>query len=403
MKRVVVIFAFALAVLPAASVFAETSDTDMSHAVPADQAGKLPTTEEQYRALKQKIEQQKPGVQSAKSKSEALKAEAQGMRRRLIETAARVQQLEAEKLRLDAQIAALTAREQTLAESFSHDRVKVARLLALLERLQHDMPPVIAYRPDDALASARGAMLLGASLPRVYGEAAALAERLDDLRKTRGQLIARRAEGVRNAASLAGARADLDQLLAMKEKAAAQASADYGKLQAGLDAIAEQAADLGQLMARVAALRAAPTRQKIVVVSAAGEETAGGLKPGALSRPVVGSIEEGALGGGSAPGVSFLTSPGAQVVAPADGRVLFAGPYRKTGQVLILEMAGGYDLVLAGLGRVDVRSGDQLLAGEPVGKMPQDGGGRLYFELRYNGKGASPAPWLKVDLRKAKG
>jgi len=104
-----------------------------------------------------------------------------------------------------------------------------------------------------------------------------------------------------------------------------------------------------------------------------------------------------------APGVNFLASPGATVVAPADSHVLFAGPYHKTGQVLILEAAGGYDLVLAGLDRIDVRAGDQLLAGEPVGKMSRErNGAKLYFELRQGGRSVNPAPWLGVDLRKAK-
>jgi septal ring factor EnvC (AmiA/AmiB activator) len=53
-----------------------------------------------------------------------------------------------------------------------------------------------------------------------------------------------------------------------------------------------------------------------------------------------------------------------------------------------------------------VRTGDQLLAGEPVGAMPPGSGGRLYFEVRHDGKSFSPASWLepdpKPDLRKAK-
>jgi septal ring factor EnvC (AmiA/AmiB activator) len=73
---------------------------------------------------------------------------------------------------------------------------------------------------------------------------------------------------------------------------------------------------------------------------------------------------------------------------------------------LILEMPGGYDLILAGMDRFAVRSGDQLLAGEPIGKMPLGTNGRLYFEVQQNGKSYSPAPWLdpdlKPDLRKAK-
>jgi murein hydrolase activator len=127
---------------------------------------------------------------------------------------------------------------------------------------------------------------------------------------------------------------------------------------------------------------------------------------GSLLNPVVGRLvqDDGTgAGGPRAPGLTFLTSSAAEVVAPADSEVLFAGRYHKTGEVLILESAGGYDLVLAGLERVDVRTGDQLLAGEPVGTMPRSGAGaRLYFEMRQNGKGVSPAPWLDIDLRKAR-
>ncbi len=104
------------------------------------------------------------------------------------------------------------------------------------------------------------------------------------------------------------------------------------------------------------------------------------------------------------PGLSYATRPGAQVITPADGKVLFAGPYHKSGQVLILEITTGYDVVLAGLGRVTVKPNDQLLAGEPVGTMPVEtltGGSdsRLYFELRHGGHGTSPAPWLRLNLR----
>jgi septal ring factor EnvC (AmiA/AmiB activator) len=117
--------------------------------------------------------------------------------------------------------------------------------------------------------------------------------------------------------------------------------------------------------------------------------------------------------GGSAkgPGITFAAAPGAQVVAPADCEVLFAGPYHKNGQVLILEVTVGYDLVLAGLDRVMVKPGDQLLAGEPVGIVPQSRSagapqmgqdGELYFEMRQNGRALSPAPLLGHDSRKAR-
>src|SRR5258706_6963147 len=109
---------------------------------------------------------------------------------------------------------------KVLSESFMHDRESVARLLVVLERVQHDVPPAIVLRPDDALGAARGAMLIGASLPSVYGEAAALERRIVLLQVTRLTLLTRRADSVRNAAQLSSARGDLNQLLASKEIAA---------------------------------------------------------------------------------------------------------------------------------------------------------------------------------------
>jgi septal ring factor EnvC (AmiA/AmiB activator) len=132
------------------------------------------------------------------------------------------------------------------------------------------------------------------------------------------------------------------------------------------------------------------------------------LHRGSLRRPVVGRLLDAAdpRAANMSPGVTFLTGPGASVIAPADAQVLFAGRYHKTGEALILELPGGYDLVLAGMDRFAVRTGDQLLAGEPVGAMPPVTNGRLYFEVRQNGKSFSPMPWLdsdlKPDLRKAK-
>jgi septal ring factor EnvC (AmiA/AmiB activator) len=68
---------------------------------------------------------------------------------------------------------------------------------------------------------------------------------------------------------------------------------------------------------------------------------------------------------------------------------------------LIIEISGGYLVVLAGLDRLDVRPDDAVLAGEPVGVMSKfDHEPRLYFELRLNGRGMSPAPYIAVALRK---
>lgn len=379
---------------------------DLTGAVPARDVSRLPSTAEQYRALQQEIEKNRPAVENAKRKSDLLNSEAADLRRRLTDTTERVQALEDDKGRIDAELARLVPQEQAMAADFARDRVAVARLLAVLERLQSDMPPVIALRADDALSAARASMVLGDSLPRIYQAAAALAARLEALRHERAVLTARRREGLRVGVQLTAARSELDQLLAIKAQEADEATAQYGDLETRLEAAADQAANLETLLAKVAALRRHAVGQGIVTVTAENVPAVEGLRRGSLVKPAAGTVVSGGVdgvGGARAPGITILAASGAPVVAPGDGEVLFAGSYHKTGKVLILEMSGGYDLVLAGLDTVDVRPGDELLAGEPVGAMPRAGAGtKLYFELRQNGKGVNPAPWLEVDLRKAK-
>jgi septal ring factor EnvC (AmiA/AmiB activator) len=236
--------------------------------------------------------------------------------------------------------------------------------------------------------------------------------------------VARKLDASRPAASLSVARADLERLSAEKDKEAADATDTYQTLSARLDKVARQAADFAALVTRVNALRQEGAMESgIVTVTAQNRGSKGRLTDYSgisLLEPVIGTPvpegpeneksgeKNGDKSGDKSPGLTYATLPGAQVIAPADGKVLFAGPYHKEGQVLILEITTGYDVVLAGIGRVTVRLGDQLLAGEPVGIMPLESGQdtgplkRLYFELRQNGKGLDPEPWLTSVMRKAK-
>ncbi|MGZ5928657.1 MAG: murein hydrolase activator EnvC family protein [Rhizomicrobium sp.] len=383
---------------------------DLSKAVPSKALGNLPSSAAQLGTLKAEMAQEKPAVDSAKQKSDQLSAEAKSLRQKLIATAARIENLEQETITLGDEIERLEKQNTELTAGFERDRISVTRLLAILERLQHDMPPALAVRPDDALAAARGAMLVGASLPPVYAEAARLARRIDVLKATRIALIKRRTEASTTATQLTTARADLETLTAQKEAEAEAAGGEYGTLRSKLAEIAAKAADFQALVNRVAALkRAGGGDDGITIVTASNTGSLGPLSKGSLLQPVVGTIASAsatAEENNRNPGLTYVTRDSAQVIAPSDGRVLFAGPYHKSGQVLILEITTGYDLVLAGLGRVTVRPNDEVLAGEPVGSMPAQSGSpteRLYFELRQNGHGLDPKPWLSLETRKAKG
>lgn len=370
---------------------------DLSQALPGKALAKLPSSAQQLKSLSSELNQAKPQLASAKEKSDSLAAEAAALRQKLIATAARIENLERQKMEADARIVQLTLENARLSAGFANDRVAITKLLGILERLQHDMPPALAMHPDDALGAVRGSMLIGASLPPVYARAAGLSRRIESLKRTRLALEQQQAQAADTAARLTVARSELDLLLSQKEKEAAAAAQSYGTLKNELEKVARQAADFQALLARVRALRdkaGQDSDQSVVIVTAEKSGSFGGVARNSLMEPVVGTPENGSSG------LSYITQPGAQVIAPADGKVLYAGPYHKNGQVLILEITTGYDVVLAGLGRVTVKSNDQLLAGEPIGTMPPDpADDRLYFELRHGGHGQSPVPWLKMNLR----
>ena len=279
---------------------------DLSHALPGRDLAKLPSSAQQLKSLTATLKQGAPELASAKQKSDTLAAEAASLRRKLIETAARIEGLERQAAADAVEIERLTAEDARLSAGFARDRVAVTRLLAVLERLQHDMPPALAMRPDDALGAARGAMLVGASLPPLYAQAASLSRRIEALKRTRAALMARRLDAEATAARLAHARTEMDVLLAQKEKDAEGAASDYGTLKTQLDTVARQAKDFEALLLRIAQLRrtgAGPEERNIVTVTAANSGGDGPLSRGSLLVPVVGTL----AAGGQTPGLTFAT------------------------------------------------------------------------------------------------
>ena len=98
-------------------------------------------------------------------------------------------------------------------------------------------------------------------------------------------------------------------------------------------------------------------------------------------------------------GLRLAVPPGGAAVASFDGRVVYAGLFGNLGLVLIIRHDGLYHTLLAGLGRVDIKVGQWVLAGEPVGAMPDavdKAAGTLYVELRRDGRPVDPLPYLPV-------
>ena len=118
-----------------------------------------------------------------------------------------------------------------------------------------------------------------------------------------------------------------------------------------------------------------------------------------LQQPVVG--EKVADFGQGERGVRFAAQPGAQVTAPIEGEVEFAGPVESYGQVVILNAGTDYRVVLTGIGRVFVDKGQTLRRHEPIGRMPNLSERKvtLYMELRHGDVPVNPLTSLQMSSR----
>ncbi len=376
---------------------------------PAPQGGTL--AERYSRALKA-LEETRANENQTREQRDQLAAQAADLRRRLVANAARVQELEIALTTTETELVRLNANARSLEADLVRDRDRVAHLLAVLQRLDSDAPPALAFRPSDSLGAARGAMVLGSMLPPVYQQAAVLARQLDELTTTRAQLISNGATAKTQAEALRSARVDLDRLLQLRNRETASAEARLSELHGATEEFARTTGDLKNLIGRIASLRAqqgGSADQGMIVVTPQSTSS-GELRRGSLRAPVAGQSRAGdPAGPGLTPGTVgpsglwYEAQGAAAAVAPADSEVVFAGTYQKFGQVLILEIIGGYHLTLAGLGRIDVHIGDLVLAGEPVGVLPEGKNVQLYMELRRNGQTLDPVPWMSAEFRKVKG
>ena len=117
----------------------------------------------------------------------------------------------------------------------------------------------------------------------------------------------------------------------------------------------------------------------------------------------VGSYGESTGFGPRAQGITLRTRRQAQVIAPYDGNVVFAGPFRDYGLILIISHGGGYHTLLAGLSRLQAVVGQHLLTGEPVGVMGGAENRSLYIELRRKGTAINPNSWWSRSRERASG
>lgn len=378
-----------------------------------------------------------------------LRADRVRLNQALIDSVGRVGAIEKRAEQVEIRLEASTSSEQALVKSLESRRALIGEVLLVLQRMGRRPPPALLVRPEDILEGIRASMLLGSVLPQMRAELDTLKTDLDRLVSVRDKIKAEKTNLAHELSDLKEQRARLAALVEARQQALSQAQNALDVEAERARALAAKATSLRDLITRMEAeietakraaeaarqadaareaADAALSRESRAKALAAPFRDVARLAPavafadlkGRLPLPAAGTIVKrfGASdsSGASEKGVSVAVRENAVVAAPCDGWVVFSGKYRTYGQLLIINVGGGYYVTLAGMSQISVNVGQFVLAGEPVASMG-DGAVRtaaaiaigakqpiLYVEFRKDGTSIDPGPWwAKPEIQKVGG
>ena len=388
-------------------------------------------------ADREDLKQIEQRLQEDRKRSEALQVEQNtritelnSLRRQAIAAAKNAQLHESRLIELEATLRELNEREIEIREDLSRRRFEMTGTLAALERLSRNPPQTLLAFPDAPTRMARSAMLLKVALPRIREEADQLVSMLDELARIRDETQERIAAVDASTADLEEEQKRLTGILQRKSILIRQTKSERQDVNARIAELAAKAKSIRGLLAQIEAERERREDAERERRAAQAERQAEALRqqnedrqqnapaegqvaqlakpPGIKPFPKAGPITDPTSArvvryygqrnslGQTERGITYATRPGAQIVAPHDGLIAFAGPFDGYGQILIIEHDGGYHTLLTGLQRLDTATGQWVLSGEPVGAMGRstvDGNG-LYLELRRRGRPIDPQRWI---------
>jgi septal ring factor EnvC (AmiA/AmiB activator) len=380
------------------------------------------------------LEEVEASLQLSRQRIDELKAEIaemEGDRTKqnaaLIAAGQRVKLAEIEVADVEERLSNLIVEELEVRGRLDGADAEIANVLAALERISLNPPPALVVDPSDALGSARGAMLIAAIVPQLRERADSVAGDLKTLMDIKQQALAEEQTLKANHSVLEEEQLRIATLIAARKQGIQQVgTALDGEERAALE-LAERANTLRELIDALSARanqsgtatttpepdvpQLSPEAIRLAFANAARTEPAVPfpLANGYLTQPANGvtvvRFGSGDGFGGISQGQSIVTRAEAQVVAPADGWVLYKGPYLNYGQIVIINTGQGYTALLAGLETISVDIGQFVLMGEPLGTMGSRTIGRtvttsagnaqptLYIELRKNNEPLDPEGW----------
>ena len=346
----------------------------------------------------------------------------------MIAAAKKIQNGEDEILKKQEELAVLQKHLNESEEKFNSENDMLIETLAALQNLALRPSEAVLVQPLSPVEVMRSSILLRGSVHSLESRASSIRQSIEDISNQKAQIALRLQDLEKDNKKLAMQQEGMKKLSQQKSTMYSQISSQSEEAKKKADMLASQAHNLRDLLEKLEKQKEIARRQMAEKARLAREQAAAKLHEeshgleaineyenssqtleqpaagfskakGRLSRPARGPLvtafHSELSKGVYSNGIDIKTAAKAQVIAPYDGTVIYAGPFKNFANLVIIDHGEGYTSLLSGLGETDTEVGQTLLAGEPVGTMPADAGSKLHIEIRKNNHPVNPNEWIK--------
>lgn len=347
--------------------------------------------------IEAQIKQAKQQQAESQRKSQALDKEVKNVQKEMVSLAKSVRKHEDQLSLLEQKKKELQNQQDELEQKLSLSSLQMAKIMQGMQTLALRPSEILLIQAKTPIQMLRSHRLMQYSFPIVGGIQQQTQEDLNALSQVKMDLQTKISAIKTTTAELSDKNEQMEKLAQQKKVLQAQYASNYEKSKAKVEKLAKEAKSLKDLLASIEKEQQ-KKRAKAKTPTRGFGTGAFARARGSLSLPAQGRITQnfGDTTGASqshAKGMVVTTRKLAQVAAPFDGTVLFAGPFQNYGKLVIIDHGDNYLTVLAGMDTITTSVGSQLLTGEPIGKMGSDYTS-LYIEVRQNGQAINPRPWF---------
>ncbi len=369
-----------------------------------------PTSDDLKRIEKQLQEERAVHLESQRQ-SDKLANEIRSVQKQMVRSAQAIQEKEDTLSQLETRLDELRKEEETLSQKLMQSKAQTVHLVTALQSLALKPKEQIFLEKQAPTQILRSRMMLNSAVPiaqRMTQDVLLDVEKLEETKVEIQSQIRKVKETMEN---LTNKTEQLNGLISKKTKLQAEYDASNELSRKKIATLAGQANDLKELLQRLEKerqrqleierkkkLEQEEAQRMARLTSFFPSSSSFEKSRGSLPYPVVGQIVENygdvTMKGMHAKGLTISTRAGAILRAPFTGRVLFSGPFKSYGKMLIIDCSDGYLLLLAGLDEMNAFTGQEVIAGEPVGRMGTERT-KLYIEIRKDGQAIDPGPWFR--------